>query len=221
MSMELQEYGMSKAFVELVVATALISGCASSSRLEHFHEASRFATPPEIMVALNNPAYIVQSIQVSKANAHELANAGAKAGGDLGAMFVGSTVQEKIASGVVGMVAMGVSGMVGDRTTQARADDQLYYVRALSAYMKGTREEQFGGQGYYVRYQRKDRRYVPGDLVVIRASDERILGQRVYKAIDILDAKSGDTNSVGYLRLMQEGARRHRLNGASHVAAGI
>lgn len=196
----------------VVLSVMMATGCATSSGLEHFHEKSRFATPPEIMVAEKNPAYIVQTIKVSAANANQLSNAGARAGGDLGAMVSGNTIGEMVVGGVVGMVAMGVTGFVGDRVTQAAADDDLYFVRALSAYMKGTREERFGGQGYYVRFMRKDVAYKPGDMVVIVPTKEKIKMQTVYKAVDIFDADVGDTNSVSYLRLQQEKARQLRIN---------
>lgn len=69
------------------------------------------------------------------------------------------------------------------------------------------------GQGVYiVRFDRKDVRYAANDFIVIKETKEKIAGKKIYRAIDLLDAKAGDTNSVQFLSRIQKLAKDQKTN---------
>lgn len=215
----------------LVMTSVLLGGCSTAGGLEKRGFMSEgFGMPMALGQAPDNPS-ILLSVRPLGSGTNSGKFAGANSGADVGriASSVGGNDLASIAVGVgVGIVGAGigaVAGAFGDEKASAKGrDDQgLFEVLPMSAYfldpaapMKSpeiAKYKRFGdAKRYLVRFDRKDARYEELDFIVFKETDEKIAGRKVYRAIDIFDAKPGDTHSKQFLARIQGVARKHARN---------
>jgi len=218
----------SVAFIILVIIT---SGCATKSSLEkHGFLAEHFLLYSDLGQAPNNPSIILDMRPLSSGT-NSAGYAGARAGADLGstAVTIGGgdpvSIAVGLGAGIIGAGVGAVTGMFSDvaakKAGQNRSD--LYEVLPMSTYfldpkspMSSPEIAKYKCYGnaprYLVRFDRKDVKYAEPDIIVLKETDEKIAGRRIYRAIDIFDAKPGDTNSKQFLARMQNIAKQHGTN---------
>lgn len=215
----------------VVLASVVLGGCSTAGGLEKRGFMSEgFGMPMALGQAPDNPS-ILLSIRPLGSGTNSGKFAGANGGADVGRIVsgVGGNDLASMAVGVgVGIVGAGigaVAGAFGDTKAAAkgRDDSDLFEVLPMSAYfldpaapMKSpeiAKYKRFGdAKRYLVRFDRKNARYEELDFIVLKETEERIAGRKVYRAIDIFDAKAGDTNSNQFLARIQGVARKHGRN---------
>lgn len=223
---------MKKSLVIMVsLSMLLLSGCATKSAIEKrgfAAEGLSITMPGELIRSPNNPAVIANIRSLSDGT-----NASGYAGsrmGDIGRFAQGGDLPSMVVGVGVGVVAAGVgavTGMFKDVKVQAEGKKrpELYEVMVTSAYYLDPKSplpvpeklishiKRHGQrEAYIVYFDRKDVKYQDQDVVVLKETKEKIAGRRVYRAIDIFDAKAGDTNSVQFLARMQDIARKAGVN---------
>lgn len=219
--------------IAVVVISALLTGCATKGSLEKrgFVADGAFLFPADLAQAPENPA-VIMSVRLLGDGTNSAGYAGSRmadigrfagGGGDLPSAVVGLGI------GIVAAGVGAITGMFMDVKAQkeGKKHPDIYEVILLSAYHLDPKQPfpvpektinnykrngARAGAAYIIQFDRKDVNYKEQDVVVLKETDEKIAGRRIYRAIDIFDAKPGDTHSKQFLERIQDIARKAGVN---------
>lgn len=215
----------------VVLIPVVLGGCSTAGGLEKRGFMSEvFIMPAQLAQPENNPSVILGIRPLGEGtNAGKFYGAGS--GADLGVIASSINANDPLSMALalgVGIVGSGVGAVAGafsdgKAASAGKVDPGLFEISTMSAYFmdpvspmesKMIREikREGGGNRYIVRFDRENARYEELDFIVLKETKERVAGRKVYRAIDIFDAKPGDTNSKQFLARIQGIARKHGRN---------
>lgn len=191
----------------LVVGVLAVSmaGCASQQRMENWTQNDTWLPPVPLTRIDKNPALIYTSQAVSKGGVSSGNQMGIRAGTDAG-MMSGGSLHEKVIGAVVGGAYGAVAGMFYDKAAEAKAAADLYEVRYVNAYyvtQGDIKKAAYSVPAILVRYDKNPDSHKQGSYVVLKETDQSVMGRPVYRAMELSDVTPADVNSMTFVRYLQ------------------
>ena len=184
-----------------VVVVFLLSGCT-----QHYidsRDQTSFTIPGTLLNLNKNPVRVESLRKIKDANSKIIADASGNSGGDLGSMAsMFTNPAAAIGYVVIGKVAGFMAGSISDKIIAKYANDDLYEASLVNSYNDWP--VGFGrGSKVYVAVLggfdiARDRIYISQE------TGNKILGQPIYRLIDLNSAKKDDVKSLPFLEKMKK-----------------